>query len=87
MLLLCPAGETEPVLLEEGLALAITSPRPRWFRRLVLALEQRWGMELQGPLAEGDPLTLEVLGFEAWAHCQRIWDEEGPLEIAAAEVF
>jgi hypothetical protein len=86
-MLLCPAGETEPVLLEEGLALAITSPRPRWLVRLVMALEQRWGMELQGPLAEGNPLTMEVLGFECWAYCQRIWDEEGPLEIAAAEVF
>jgi hypothetical protein len=86
-MLLCPAGELEPVLIEADGALAATSPRPRWFRLMVLALEQRWGMELQGPLADGDPLTLEVLGFECWAHCQLIWDELGPLEIAAAEVF
>lgn len=85
MKLLCPAGQSQPVLLEPDGSLAITSPRPWWLMQLVLHLQERWGLELLQRLGEGDPLVLDWLGFEAWVYCQEL--EEEPLEIAAAEVF
>ena len=88
--LLCPAGETDPVLLEADLSLAISSPRPRWFRQLVRTLELEWGMELWRPLEMGEPLILSHLGFEAWwflQQQQQQQEEALEMEIPAELVF